>query len=95
MKSTIILLSFLLGISFASFGQIDKMRDELSDADAEALGLMTLRFFNAENGEPVPDATINIQDKGEFKTDMEGKLLFDKLPDGVYPFHFFKGGFHP
>ena len=93
MKTTTVLISLLFGIVMASVGQIDKMRDRLDDADAEEQGLMTLRFFNAENGEPVPDASIDIQNIGQMNTDMEGKVRFDKLEDGVYPFTFSKDGF--
>lgn len=88
---------FLLAIGFAvsAFAQIDKMRDQLDDADAEEQGMLTLRFFNAENGEPVADATINIQDFQTFTTDLEGKIRFAIQPDGIYPFVFEKEGFIP
>lgn len=69
------------------------MRDRLDDADAEEAGMMTLRFFNAETGDPVTDATIGIQDIESLTTDMEGKVRFEKLQDGVYPFTFSKTGF--
>lgn len=65
----------------------------MDDADAEAVGLFALRFINAENGDPVTDATIIIQDFKTFTTDMKGKVRFDKKPDGVYPFTFEKEGF--
>lgn len=42
-------------------------------------GVMTLRFFNAENGNPIPEANIIIRDIGEFTTDLEGKVRFPKL----------------
>ena len=88
---------FLLAIGFAvsAFAQIDKMREQLDDADAEELGMLTLRFFNAENGEPVSDASINIQDFQALTTDLEGKIRFAKQPDGIYPFAFEKEGFIP
>jgi hypothetical protein len=93
MKKLTLLFLLILGYSAGSFGQIDKMRDQVNDAGAEAQGFLTLRFINAENGEPVPYATIVIQDFKTFTTDMEGKIRFQKKPDGVYPLQFEKEGF--
>ena len=93
MKKLSFLLMVLLGFSLSSLAQIDKMRDQLDDADAEEQGKLTLRFFNAETGEPVPDATITIQDFQVFTTDLEGKIRFAIQPDGIYPFTFEKEGF--
>ena len=93
MKKLTLIFTVILGFTLYSFSQIDKMRDQLDDADAEEQGLLTLHFFNAENGQAVPDATINIQDFKTFTTDKDGKIRFDKKPDGVYPFSFEKDGF--
>lgn len=93
MKKLSFLLMVLLGFSLSSLAQIDKMRDQLDDADAEEQGKLTLRFFNAETGEPVPEATITIQDFQTFTTDLEGKIRFAIQPDGIYPFTFEKEGF--
>jgi hypothetical protein len=93
MKKRILIIALNFCIVLLGFSQIDKMRDQLDDASAEQEGMFTLRFFNAETGEPVPDATITIQDFATFTTDMEGKIRFEKQPDGVYPFHFEKEGF--
>ncbi len=92
MKRLISILSLIL-ISIFAFSQIDKMREEMDDADAEVLGQLTLRFINAETGDPVTDATVNIQDFKTFTTDMEGKVRFEIQPDGVYHFSFEKEGF--
>jgi len=83
----------MMAFGFAAIAQIDKMRDKLDDASAEEQGLLTLRFINAETGDPVPQATIIIQDLKTMTTDMEGKIRFDKLEDAVYPFQFIKEGF--
>ncbi len=93
MKKLTLLITVFLGFTLNSVSQIEKMRDRLNDADAEEQGLFTLRFINAENGQPVPDATISIQDFNTFKTDKEGKIRFEIKPDGVYPFNFAKEGF--
>lgn len=87
------LLFAALAVCISAVGQIDKMRDQLDDATAESEGIFTLRFFNAETGDPVPDAAIVIQDASSFTTDMEGKIRFEKIEDGIYPFRFEKEGF--
>ena len=88
-----LLLAFLI-FNGISYSQIDKMRDQLDDVAAEEEGFMTLRFINSLNGEPVPEATITIQDVGTYQTDLEGKLRFEALKkDGRYPFRFEKEGF--
>jgi hypothetical protein len=93
MKKLTLLLLLTFGFAMFSFSQIDKMRDQMEDADAEQTGKLTLRFFNAVDGEPVTGATIIIQDFQTLTTDMEGKVRFDKQGDGVYPFRFEKKGF--
>jgi uncharacterized protein YfaP (DUF2135 family) len=92
MKKVFLMLT-ALAIGLVVVGQIDKMRDQLDDATAESEGIFTLRFFNAETGDPVSDATIIIQDASSFTTDMEGKIRFEKVEDGIYPFRFEKEGF--
>ncbi|MCF8367744.1 MAG: hypothetical protein K9G76_01785 [Bacteroidales bacterium] len=93
MKKLTLISFMLLATSLIAISQIDKMRDKLDDASAEEEGLLTLRFFNAETGEGVPDAMINVQDIGTLTTDIEGKIRFEKLGDAVYPFQFEKKGF--
>ena len=93
MKKLTLILTAIIGFTLNTFPQIDKMRDQLNDVEAEEQGLLTLRFFNAVDGQPVPDATIDIQDFKTFITDKEGKIRFHKKPDGVYPFSFKKDGF--
>jgi hypothetical protein len=93
MKKLTLLVLLSIGFVISSFSQIDKMRDQLDDADAEEAGKLTLRFFNAVDGEPVIDASIIIQDLQTFTTDLEGKVRFDKQEDGIYPFRFEKDGF--
>ncbi len=52
MKKLALIFSIIL-ISAYSFSQIEKMREEMDDEDAEVLGMLSLRFINAENGDPV------------------------------------------
>jgi len=93
MKKAVFLFALIFGFTIYAFSQIEKMREEMDDADAEVLGQLTLRFINAETGDPVIDATINIQDFKIFTTDMEGKVRFEIQPDGIYNFSFEKDGF--
>lgn len=93
MKTWISLL-FFMGIVCLGYGQIDKMRAQLDDVAAAEEGLLTLRFYNAVDGEPIPEASIYIQDIGAFTTDMEGKVRFENPgEDGRYPFRFTKEGY--
>lgn len=40
---------------------------------------MTLRFIDAKTGNGVQNATVTIQDIGDFTTDMEGKIVFPNI----------------
>lgn len=93
MKKAVFLFALIFGFTIYAFSQIDKMREEMDDADAEVLGMLSLRFINAETGDPVADATITIPDFKTFTTDIEGKVRFEIQPDGVYNFSFEKEGF--
>jgi hypothetical protein len=60
----------------------DRSRDAFQEGDT---GELTLRFYNALNAKPIPDASVTIDKVGEGATDFEGKFLF-KAPteDGFY-----------
>ncbi|MBU2651917.1 MAG: hypothetical protein KKA81_13390 [Bacteroidetes bacterium] len=94
MKRLSCLLFVLLALAYTANSQIERMREQLDDVEAEQEGILTLRFYNALDGEPIVDADILIQDMGEFKTDMEGKVRFPNPgKDGRFPFQFSKEGF--
>ena len=93
MKTSTLLIAFVLSISIWSISQIDHIRKKVEDVGAESQGLFTLRFNNAVNGAPVAYATITIQGNKSILTDDEGKIRFEKKPDGIYPFRFKKEGF--
>lgn len=93
MKKTALFIAFILFFSIWTFGQIDQMRKKIEDVGVESQGLFTLRFDNASEGTPVAYATIAIQGNKSMLTDAEGKIRFEKKPDGVYPFKFEKKGF--
>lgn len=93
MKKLAILFILIFGIIWSTMAQIDKMRDKLDDADAEIEGELTLRFINALDGSAVAGADVDVQGLQIFATDLEGKIRFETINDGVYPFRFEKEGF--
>lgn len=93
MKKLTILVLLSALITNWSFSQIDEMMKKMEDAGVNAQGLHTLRFTNASDGAPVAYATIVIQGNKSILTDAEGKIQFEKKPDGTYPIKFKKSGF--
>ncbi len=93
MKKLTLLFLLTFGFILGSNAQIDKMRDQLDDADAEIEGELTLRFFNALDGSAVAGAAIDVPGLQIFTTDLEGKVRFETINDGVYPFRFEKEGY--
>ena len=87
MYSKFLSIIFLILMSWSSVSaQIDKMREKLNDVMIENdEGLLSLRFFDAETGDPVGHATVKITDIGEFTTDGLGMIRFP-IPekDGIY-----------
>lgn len=88
-----LLLAMIMALPFAMNAQYQKMLDVLEDTEKEADGLSTLRFFNAMDAAPVSEASIEIPNIGNFKTDPSGKVSFNIPQDGRYPFKFSKEGF--
>ncbi|MEI6749711.1 MAG: hypothetical protein WCM93_11180 [Bacteroidota bacterium] len=95
MKTKTILFIMALLPIFA-FAQYDKMLETMDD-EMETLenGKLVLRFINAENGNPVEAATVNIEGIGKYISDMQGKVFIDTVSDKTYSFHFIKDGFIP
>jgi hypothetical protein len=54
---------------------------------------MLLVFFDAKTGNPVSDASITIANSVEYSSDLLGRVIFDRLPDGNHNFHFSKEGY--
>lgn len=95
MKRAIIFTMLLLPM--LSLSQIDQMRDRLNDEVKNMEeGVLTLRFIDAVTGDPVREATVSIEEFGEFTTDGQGRVMF-KNPeqDGVYAFSFQKEKYLP
>lgn len=90
MKTKTIFISILLVfLTLTATAQIDKMREKLNDAMIEMdKGLLTLRFSDAQTGNPVANAAVTITNIGNFKTDPLGIVRFP-IPksDGTYTVH--------
>jgi hypothetical protein len=82
MKKVVLIISIAL-LSLLGYSQKDKMMNVLDD-EMELMDNdnQTLRFFDAKTGEPLPDASVNIEDIGDYTTDEEGKVRFPNQPDG-------------
>ncbi len=93
MKRFTLLFTFVSLFSTWSVSQIDNLIKKVEDVGIESQGLLTLRFANAVNGAPVAYATVTIRGNKSVLTDNEGKIRFEKKPDGIYPFRFEKEGF--
>lgn len=87
----LIITGLILIVAFTAHGQKDKMKGVLDD-EMELMenDNQTLRFFNSQTGDPVPEATVTIKDVGEFTTDEEGKVRFPNQPDGALQVKFEK-----
>jgi len=95
MKTKIIFFILALLPIFA-LAQYEKMLEAMDD-EMETLesGKLVLRFINAENGNPVEAAEIDIEGIGQYTSDMQGKVMIDPPEDNTYAFHFSKKGFIP
>ncbi len=95
MKKAIKLLTLLLFVSIqTTYAQIEEMREKMQDQITELEdGKLTLRFINAVDGNAVADATIKIDELGDFTTDRQGRVLFEVPEDGTYSLGFSKEGF--
>jgi hypothetical protein len=72
-----------------SFGQEKLNKEKIRDAFAELDGgMLTLRFFNALNGNAIADASVDIEGLGSFRSDDEGRVLFQASDmDTTYSVH--------
>ncbi len=91
MKYLLLIAFSLCFIYFANAqGSHDNFKNKFDDVfEEDENENLTLRFFNALNGEAIPDAIVQIEKFGEFKSDEEGKVRFP-IPDedGFLQVHF-------
>lgn len=89
--------AFVLVLVFATAGivrgqiPLQRVEDAFRELESDAL---TLRFFNAVDGNPIPGGEVVIEKLGTFRTDTEGKAVFP-IPeqDGVYKVVFSRQGY--
>ena len=80
----------------AGFGNnpaLEKGRAKSADAQDKLSGLIPMRFYNALDRKPIAGASIEIPNVGTVTTNNEGKIAFQKIPDGSYTLIFNKEGF--
>ncbi len=69
----------------------DNLDDSITELEENKL---TLRFFNAVNGETLDEGKVLIEGIGEYITDLQGRVQFSvPKKDGTYGVRFSKNGF--
>jgi len=87
----LIILMLSVSLSYAQDNTVLEKKDDMfEEMDNQNL---TLRFFNAVNGNAIPGAMVEIEGIGAAETDSEGKLLFPIPEDGNYNVSFRKKGY--
>ena len=106
---SIVVFGFSQGFDFGGFGDFGgmvggmsgmggnenyaKARAKADDAMDKMGGRIALRFYNALNRNPIPDAVVNVANVGSFRTGQDGKIVFPSVQDGNYTLIFTKEGF--
>ncbi len=84
-------------LTLSATAQIDKMQERMDD-EMVALddGLLTMRFYDAETGNPISNAMVTITGLGNFTSDGLGRVRFP-IPekDGTYVAHVECGEYIP
>lgn len=79
-------LGVLLIANLETYSQDKNLRDRIKDTFQELeSNSLTLGFNDALTGKPIPDAEVVISKLGQFKTDYDGRAVFE-IPeqDGIY-----------
>lgn len=97
-KAQLIVLAAMLIFSNVSLAQINEKKKQMEDVMEDVFGeidndVMTIRFYDAISGNPVSGAQVAIQDVGTFESDIEGRVMFPKQPDGFLRAIFKKDGY--
>jgi len=87
------LLIILISCFQSSIAQQKKTMD-IDDAFNEMGGKLSLHFFDAITGKPIPNGAVNIEKIGDFSSDLDGTVQFD-IPeqDDAYKVVFTKDGY--
>ena len=78
MKKIFFLVSVLMLFTLMAGAQgKDKFKQRFDDVMEETEhGNLTLRFFNAITGDPIPNATVTVEGNEAQQTDAEGRIIF-------------------
>jgi hypothetical protein len=94
MKFKILVLMMLILPMTFSYAQEKKILESKEDIFEEMDHQnLTLRFFNAINGNEISGASVDIDKIGAFRTDQKGKVRFPIPSDGIYKVSFRKKGY--
>jgi len=87
------LLILLISYIQSAYSQ-QKNEVDIDDAFNEMGGKLSLHFFDAITGKPIPNGTVNIEKIGDFSTDLGGTVQFN-IPDqdDAYKVVFTKDGY--
>lgn len=90
MTRILILSAFIVLAATHCCAQVQHLEEDKSDAYEEmSSNDITLRFYNAVNGQYIINASVEIANIGSFTTDEEGKVRFPApMEDGDYAFVF-------
>ena len=81
------------GAPASSAGGSNKARDKADDALDKMSGSIPMRFFNALNRNPIPNAAIEVANVGSFRTNQVGKVVLPPMNDGTYRLTFTLNGY--
>ena len=81
------------GMGGTSNSNISKARDRADDAMDKMNDNIPLRFFNALNRNPIPNASIEVANVGTFTTNQAGKVVLPPMNDGSYRLIFSMNGY--
>ena len=90
-----LLISLWLVVALTGIAQDKRTEEDKDDTFEEtSTNQLTLRFYNALTGIPIPNANVDLKEKGTFVTDTDGKIRFPAPEeDEVYPFTFTARGY--
>ena len=81
------------GMGGSPAGGSNKAKDKADDAMDKMSGRIPMRFFNALNRNPIPNADIEVANVGNFRTDQVGKVVLPPMNDGAYRLVFSLNGY--
>ena len=90
-----LLITLCLAMALTGIAQDKRTEEDKDDTFEETSSdQLTLRFYDALTGIPIPNAAVDLKEKGTFKTDSEGKIRFlAPDEDEEYPFTFTAQGY--